>query len=138
MNALPAATDAGPGTVTSTFTAPVVLREGVVTVTVVLVVPVIVPATPSNVTPVAPDRFVPVMTTDVPPFALPVLGDRLLIVGQSGTTPLDADDALPVPIAFVAVTVNVYVVFAARPVTAHDSGPDDQVHVRLPGIDVTV
>ena len=53
-----------------------------------------------------------------------------------GVTALDAADALPVPIPFVAVTVNVYEVPGASPVTLQVS--DAVVQVRPPGEAVTV
>jgi hypothetical protein len=49
---------------------------------------------------------------------------------------LDAADAAPVPIAFVAVTVNVYEVDDCKPATVNgDEAPDA---VNPPGLDVTV
>jgi hypothetical protein len=72
--------------------------------------------------------------------ALP--GDAMPIVGAPGTvagvTPFDAADAGPVPIAFVAVTVNVYVVPFARPVTSMDVQGAVHVPVIVPGEDVAV
>jgi hypothetical protein len=53
-----------------------------------------------------------------------------------GTTAAEADEAAPVPDAFVAVTVNVYEVPFVRPVTVHDVVA--VVHVNEPGEDVTV
>jgi hypothetical protein len=64
----------------------------------------------------------------------------LTAVGAPGTvdgvTAAEADEAAPVPDAFVAVTVNVYEVPFVRPVTVHDV--DAVVHVNEPGEDVTV
>jgi hypothetical protein len=62
------------------------------------------------------------------------------IVGACGTVVavilLEADDAEPVPIALVAVTVNVYDVLDCKPVTVTgDEAPDP---VNPPGLDVTV
>jgi hypothetical protein len=53
-----------------------------------------------------------------------------------GVAAADADDAEPVPTVFVAVTVNVYAVPFVRPLTVHVS--DAVVHVKPPGLDVTV
>jgi hypothetical protein len=72
--------------------------------------------------------------------ALP--GDAMPIVGAPGTVagvaPFDAADAGPVPIAFVAVTLNVYVVPFTRPVTSIDVQGAVQVPVIVPGEDVAV
>ena len=61
-------------------------------------------------------------------------------VGACGTVVavmlLEAEDAAPVPLALVAVTVNVYAVFDARPVTV--TGDDAPVPVNPPGLEVTV
>ena len=59
------------------------------------------------------------------------------VVGATGVTELDATDALPVPAAFVAVTVNTYAVPLVRPVTVQERAPV-VVHVRPPGLAVTV
>jgi hypothetical protein len=56
--------------------------------------------------------------------------------GATGVTALLAEDAGDVPIAFVAVTVNVYAVPFDKPVTVN--GLEAPVAVRLPGLDVTV
>ena len=65
-------------TTTSTWPAP----AGVVTLIVVAFTTLnAVPAVPPNVTPVAPVKPVPVMTTAVPPAAAPVVTSRLAIVG---------------------------------------------------------
>ena len=53
-----------------------------------------------------------------------------------GVTLLDAEDAEPVPAAFVAVAVNVYAVPFVSPVTVQ--GEVTAVQVRLPGDEVTV
>jgi hypothetical protein len=62
------------------------------------------------------------------------------IVGACGTVVavmlLEAAEAADVPTAFVAVTVNVYAVADAKPVTVKgDPAPDA---VKPPGLDVTV
>jgi hypothetical protein len=51
-------------------------------------------------------------------------------------TPALAEDAGDVPIAFVAVTVNVYVVEGDKPLTVN--GLDAPVAVKPPGLDVAV
>ena len=62
-------------------TAPV-LRAGVIQVIVVLFTTLIVVAdNPSNVTDVAPVKFVPVIVTFVPPSVLPVNCEMLVIFG---------------------------------------------------------
>jgi hypothetical protein len=61
-------------------------------------------------------------------------------VGEPGTaagvTEFDALDAVLVPIAFVAVTVNVYAVPLLNPVTV--IGDDPPLAVNPPVLDVTV
>ncbi|MFN8629957.1 MAG: hypothetical protein U0838_06420 [Chloroflexota bacterium] len=58
--------------------------------------------------------------------------------GPTGTTAPEASEAAPVPTALVAVTVKVYEAPLVRPDTAHDSGPELQVHVAPPGDAVAV
>jgi hypothetical protein len=62
------------------------------------------------------------------------------IVGACGTvvavTLFEAEEAAEVPIAFVAVTVNVYEVDDVKPVTVN--GEDAPEAVSPPGLDVTV
>jgi hypothetical protein len=55
-----------------------------------------------------------------------------------GTAALDAAEALLVPIGFVAVTLNVYEVPFVRPVTTHLRPLSLVLHLKLPGVDVTV
>lgn len=55
----------------------------------------------------------------------------------AGVTADDADDAVPVPAALVAVTVNVYAVPFVKPVTVAVVAPV-VVAVNPPGEDVTV
>ena len=50
---------------------------------------------------------------------------------------MEAALAAPVPTPLVAVTVKVYAVPGVRPVTVQVSAPV-VVHVRLPGLEVTV
>jgi hypothetical protein len=54
----------------------------------------------------------------------------------AGVAAADAADAGPVPTVFVAVTVKVYAAPFVRSVTVHDN--DAVVHVKPPGLDVTV
>ena len=68
------------GVVTLTATLPA-MWSGVVTVRLVGVVAVILPAVPPNVTCVAPSRLVPVMTTLVPPAVVPLAGDTASAAG---------------------------------------------------------
>ncbi len=53
-----------------------------------------------------------------------------------GVTALDALDALLVPAAFVAVTLNVYAVPFVNPVTVHDRAPLVHEHDLSPGLAV--
>ena len=53
-----------------------------------------------------------------------------------GTTADDAEEAVPVPETFVAVTENEYEVPLESPVTAHDVVA--VAHVNEPGVEVTV
>ena len=54
----------------------------------------------------------------------------------AGVTESEAAELAPMPIVFVAATVNVYGVPLLRPVTAHDVVADS--HVRPPGAAVTM
>jgi hypothetical protein len=56
----------------------------------------------------------------------------------AGVTAADAADAGPLPTALVAVTVNVYAVPLARPITVIDAHGAVQLPVKLPGLDVAV
>ena len=69
----------------------------------------------------------------LPRVAVPIVGASGVV---AGVTALDALDALLVPAAFVAVTVNVYVVPFVRPVMTIGEDPADAVNP--PGLDVTV
>src|SRR5688572_9238134 len=71
----------------------------------------------------------------LPPVAVPMVGAPGTV---AGVTLLDAADAAPVPIAFVAVTVKVYAVPLARPVTVIEVHGAVQVPVNAPGEDVAV
>jgi hypothetical protein len=72
--------------------------------------------------------------------AWPLPATALMLVGDpgalSGVTELLADEGVLVPIAFVAVTVNVYVVPFVRPVTT--SGDAPPVAVKPPVFELTV
>ena len=71
-----------PSVVIITPTAPAVVRAGVIQVIVVLFTTLrVVAAKPSNVTVVAPVKFVPVIVTLVPPAVLPVNCEMLVIFG---------------------------------------------------------
>lgn len=71
-----------PGVVTATLTAPAT-PEGLVAVICVALLTVKLAAVPPNETEVALVRFVPVMTTDVPPFVVPDEGLMDVIVGAA-------------------------------------------------------
>jgi hypothetical protein len=60
-----------------------------------------------------------------------------VVAGVSGVMALERSDALPVPAAFVAVTVKVYANPLVRFFTAHESSPLVE-HVCPPGLAVTV
>ena len=71
-----------PPVVTIMPTAPAVVRAGVIHVIVVLFTTlIVVAAKPSNVTDVAPVKFMPVIVTLVPPAMPPDDGEMLLITG---------------------------------------------------------
>ncbi len=71
-----------PPVVTIIPTAPAVVRAGVIQVIVVLFTTlIVVAANPSNVTDVAPVKFVPIIVTFVPPAVLPVNCEMLVIFG---------------------------------------------------------
>ncbi len=64
-------------------TAPALVRAGVLQVIVVLFTTlIVVAAIPSNVTDVAPVKFMPVIVTLVPPAMPPDNGEMLLITGD--------------------------------------------------------
>ena len=74
-----------PGVVTATLTAPAG-PAGVVTVNDVAEFDVIVPAVPPKVTDVAPDKFVPVIVTLVPPEVGPDEGETDVMAGVDANT----------------------------------------------------
>ena len=55
-----------------------------------------------------------------------------------GVTADDADDAIELPISFVAITVNVYTAPLVNPETTHDDAFAAAVQVNPPGDEVTV
>ena len=72
----------GPPPVVTIMPTDPALRAGVIQVIVLLFTTlIVVAAKPSNVTDVAPVKFVPVIVTLVPPAVLPVNGEMLLITG---------------------------------------------------------
>jgi hypothetical protein len=78
------------------------------------------------------------VTTSREPVA--ICADTIRIVGffAFGVIVFDGTDAADGPSAFVAVTVNVYAVPLARPVTVQESGPVVHEHDAPPGLAVTV
>jgi hypothetical protein len=82
--------------------------------------------------PVAPAVYVTVAEA-LPAVAVPMVGACGTVVA---VMLLDAAEAAPVPRELVAVTVNVYEVLDARPVTV--TGDDAPVPVNPPGLEVTV
>ena len=107
MNA-PAVVAVPPAVVTDTFAAPAG-PAGVVTVNDVAEFAVIDPAAPANVADVAPDRFVPVIVTLVPPDVGPDEGETDVMVGADAgaakvkvptstlNPPLNVTDTLTIP-----------------------------------------
>ena len=67
-----------------------------------------------------------------------VAGDNVMVGGtdETGVTLFDAPDAAPVPAEFVAVTVKVYAVPLAKPVTMIGLAVPGSVNP--PGFEVTV
>jgi hypothetical protein len=82
--------------------------------------------------PVAPAVY-PTVAEALPTVAVPIVGAPGTVVA---VMLLDAAEAALVPIALVAVTVNVYEVDEVRPVTVN--GEDAPEAVSPPGLDVTV
>ena len=82
-----------------------------------------------------PESEVAVTVGVVPKFCAPGLVN-VIAWPAAGVTPLDAGDATPVPELLVAVTVKVYAVPLARPVTT--IGELVPVPVKPPGPEVTV
>ena len=73
-----------------------------------------------------------IVACPLPAVAVPIVGASGVL---AGTTEFETDEAVLVPIAFVAVTVNVYVVPFVNPVIV--IGEDPPVAV-CPPLDVTV
>ena len=71
-----------------------------------------------------------------PGLAVPMVGAPGMAAPAVGVTLFDAADDKPVPITFFAVTVKIYAVPLARPVTV--SGEDVPLAVSPPGLEVTV
>ena len=82
-----------------------------------------------------PELAVALRVGVVPKFWLPGLL-KVIVCAAFGVTAVDADEALPVPALFVAVTVNVYAVPFVKPVTL--IGLDAPLAVAPPGLAVTV
>ena len=72
----------------------------------------------------------------MPPMALTMAGAPGAVAAGEGVTPAEGDDGELVPTILVAVTVKVYTVPLARPVTT--SGLPAPVAENPPGADVTV
>lgn len=77
-----------------------------------------------------------VKVTVAPPFPATAVTPVGVPGTETGVTPADGRDAVPVPSTFVAVTVNVYAVPFVNPVTV--IGLAVPVAVIPPGLDVTV
>ena len=71
------------GFVTTTFTAPAACAAVVAVICVLLTTTTFVAAVPPNVTVAPLAKFAPVIVTDVPPAATPLLGATLLTVGAA-------------------------------------------------------
>ena len=100
-----------PAVVTVTDTLPAAWA-GAVTKIEVAVVEVGVAGVPPNETEVAVVKFVPVMTTAVPPAMEPVIGERLVMVGVPAVT---VNPLVRVATSAVVVTVTSRAVVAAAP-----------------------
>ena len=74
-----------------------------------------------------------IVASPLPRVAVPIVGASGTV---AGTTEFDVAEEILVPFAFVAVTVNVYVVPFVRPVIVIGELPP--VAVKPPGLDVTV
>jgi hypothetical protein len=73
---------------------------------------------------------------ELPGVADTAVGAPGTVGAGTGVTAADAADAGPLPMPFVAVTVNVYDVPSVRPVTIADVLA--LLAVKFPGVDVTV
>jgi hypothetical protein len=63
---------------------------------------------------------------------------KVIVCEVVGITEFEAADAVPVPIAFVAATLNVYAVPLVRPVTEIEAHGVEHEPVMPPGLDVAV
>jgi hypothetical protein len=72
--------------VTLTSTVPAAVAGAVAVICVSELIVKLVAAVPPNVTPVAPEKFVPVIVTTRPPAVLPVLGLTAVIAGAGAVT----------------------------------------------------
>jgi hypothetical protein len=79
----------------------------------------------------------PTVAWPLPGLACTAVGAPGAVGAGVGVTGDEATDAAPVPMPFVAVTVNVYAVPSVKPVTAADVAPA-VFAVKPPGDDVTV
>ena len=74
----------------------------------------------------------------LPAVAVPIVGAPGTVAATFGVTLFDAAEVAPAPIAFVALTVNVYAVPLVRPVTLIDVHGAVQVPVLPPTTEVAV
>jgi hypothetical protein len=74
----------------------------------------------------------------LPAVAVPIVGAPGAVAGAIGVTAFDAADGGPVPTLLLAVTVNVYGVPFASPVTLIDVQGAVQLAVMDPGDDVAM
>ena len=66
-----------------------------------------------------------------------VAGAAVVVVGATGVTAFDAADASDVPLALMAVALNVYEVPFVKPPIVQLPEKPVTVHVKAPGVDVT-
>nr|WP_263866878.1 hypothetical protein [Paenibacillus rhizovicinus] len=99
--------DVPPGVVTVTSTVPELPAGAVAVIDVAEFTVTPVAAVVPNVTAVAPDRFVPVSVTLVPPDVGPDVGDTLVIVGTAMYVYWSAADVADVPPVVVTLTSTV-------------------------------
>ena len=94
-----------PAPVKTTFSGPAALAGVTTVIEVALVLTIVVPAVPPNVTADVPVKLVPLIVTVVPPAIGPADGTKLVIVGVP--TNVNADGAAITPPEPVSVTVIV-------------------------------
>jgi hypothetical protein len=58
--------------------------------------------------------------------------DCAAVAGPNTVTAEDATEAVPVPLALIALTLNVYEVFAVKPVTVQDVDVEVEADVHVP------